>query len=385
MITLWLACAGPGEPRPDPHLSFETGLDSEALDSTPRDSEEPPDSEPPDSEPPDEPCQGLKTYEGSPTLASWDELQDFGETYDRVEGHMRVEHLDGVRILSPLACLREVTGSLTIQDNEALVSLGLDRLETVGTIVVRDHEALETIELPVLRQVEDMGFNDNDVATELLLPELHTIEDDASIHNHLALTRVAMPSLASLGGTLTVRDSGRGIAELDLSSLVEADRLDLQDLPWTDLAQLGALERVDRVGLEDMQQLSSLAGLSAEVGTFSLSQLPALTSLQTLEASVTENLGLYTLGILDLQGISGRLAPEVSLYVYYDHQLGSVEGLEGGSLYRVILRDLPALSSLEGMQLEHVDYLSRVELPALESIGPVEDWASCGCAVSTRP
>lgn len=327
-----LACTEPDEDSDAP----EPPVDSEvALDDSDDSQEEsiPPESLPDDSDP--GPCAEHQRLEGSATIASIEELEDFGARYAEVGGDLSIEGVDYAYNLSPLICLHTIEGTLSLDANPQLASIGLDALESVGGLSITGNEALGTLEFPALTEIGgDFWIADNASATQFVIP-----------------------SLASIGGHLQF------------------------DLPLSDLSPFSALESVDALTLDGLGELGSLAGLTAVVGDLELRGLPLITDLSTFEVTrFTDSLSIHEMPVVTLDGL-GHLSggDDKTVTVGENEKLRSIDGLNGMTeLDTLWIHEMDNLESLNGLTVEQVRDFRLSQLGALEDLGPVAAWDEIG-------
>ena len=296
----------------------------------------------------------LKVYEGSITLSSQEEVDEFISNTTVIDGNLTIGYASGsllsdITDLSPLRNIVRITGDLIIQYNGQLVNLnGLDSLQSIGgNLSVQSHAKLTTLgDFPVLQSIGGYFWVvNNDTLTTLGdFPELQTIGGLFNVRDNSELTDLGdFPALQTIGGLFNVRDN--------------SDLTDLGDFP--DLQTIGGYFRV--LGNSKLTNLGDFPGLQTIGGYFGVSNNSELTDLG--DFLVLQTIGEYF-------RVSGN--SELT-------DLGDFPALQTiGEYFRVSgnseltdLGDFPALQTIGGYfaVLINPDLTTLGDFPDLQSIG----------------
>lgn len=230
----------------------------------------------------------------------------------KVEGHVDFGAVGPMTNLAGFECLEEVGGSLQLLEMHELADISaLAGLERVGGLVISENPLLTDLSL----------FDGISGLRKLSLRDMD------------ALTTLPVPGPDALLASLSIEDCPL-LTDLDALAGVPSG-------PQFEIA------------LHRNNSLASVAGLaSATFTTLGLSDLPALTSIDSLDAAEGAWIWMTSLPLID--------------------DLGPLAGLtELGLLYLV---DLPALASLAPLAgTEHIGNLFLDDLPKLASLAPLAD------------
>ncbi len=192
--------------------------------------------------------QALVPIEGDVLVSTEQAMHALCAQGDAVTGDLVIA--PGVVDLDPLDCVREVGGSIVIEDVPGLTSASLPRLRRVGkdlrvqvdpdllelrlpalestggAVVVQYDPRLEVLEAPVLASTGAfLSIYSNAALQEVSLPTLATVGPvDRSANQVLyvrlnnAATRISMPELTRVSGVLKL-SSNDSVTELDLGRL----------------------------------------------------------------------------------------------------------------------------------------------------------------------
>ena len=168
--------------------------------------------------------------------------------------------------LGELRCLRVVTGDLVLHAERPATTQGLSALEMVGG-ALRVQEAPIEVRLDALRVVGAVYAGSR--VPSVHLPALPALER----FDGFGVASLRMPRLSQVH-RLSLRAGG---ADLDLSALVHAHRIELDSVSTPDLSGLRRLREVDRLEVVTVHAGHSLGGLDAleHVGVLSVDHLQA--------------------------------------------------------------------------------------------------------------
>lgn len=178
-----------------------------------------------------------------------------------------------------------------------------------------DSDVVETLELPALTTVEGRLLISGIGISSLSLPSLESA-GGLVIHRNGVLTNVSLPALTTVGARGLELDGGDAVSGLGSLATIEGDLfLDAASLPtFTSLTTIGGgldLAEVDQAELAKLPALASVGRLilnaNAGTGTITSLELPALTTVETLDLAGTsltgvELCGLTTVGTLRMVG-----------------------------------------------------------------------------------
>ncbi|WP_437399568.1 fibronectin type III domain-containing protein [Flagellimonas lutimaris] len=320
----------------------------------------------------------MEYYEGDITLYTQDDVNTFGEMcYSGVKGSLSIrgyaDNSESPKItdLSPLANLQEVTGFISIANNEALENLsGLEGLKRVGHLYLNSNKKLYSIEaLSGLEEIYgEMTLYSNQDTEGIAInfcPALKSLEGLHNITSVVRLTIMSNDSLENLNGL-------RGLKTISVHATIEGNPL------LTSMAGLNQLESVGhRLKIRQLNSLVSLEGLEMLkiVGQFdievneSLISLSAISNLQSVDEFdiignnlenldginldiVKEDFFLETRVLKNLNGILGTSTTS-NLRIYFSSliSLNGLETLESAKSIEISANSqLTDLSGLEGLR-----------------------------------
>lgn len=277
-----------------------------------------------------------------------------------------------------------VEGDAIVTDAADLAALAGVRA-IAGDLVV-EQTTLDAVELPLLEEVGgDVRVWENDALATLALPSLALVGGDLSLYDDPVLDSLAgLSRLRSVGGTLSLN---RLEALVDLRGLeaLETVGADLYVFHDVSLASLDGLASLRSVGGEiDLWETYALASATFPVlesvgGKLDLFEADALVSLSLPALAV---LGAYELHECDamtgvgefplVETLPGNVVVKWSDAVVSLAGFGalrSANGLVLDELPALPAIDLPALATLELLEVSHNDALADPGLPALGAIG----------------
>ncbi len=253
------------------------------------------------------------------------------------QGDYYIEESADMQLLSRYT---EVTGSLSITDNNIENLSGLECLTSVGGSL----------------QIE----NNASLLNLTGLENLTSIGGDLSIYRNFYLTNLSgLKNLPSVGGSLYIGgdNSLTGLSGLDNLTSIGGDLVIEWNRALTSLVSLENLKTVGGymwIGVND--SLTSLSGLEKTTvgGCVSIGANPALTSLSHLEniTSVAGDLTIRFNALRNLSGLENLKSVTGDLIIEGNYSLESLSGIEnltsvGGSLS---IGDTNALTNLSGIE-----------------------------------
>ncbi len=306
--------------------------------------------------------------------------------------------------LEPMACLRSVSGRLSIETNYAVRSLdGLERLEQVGDLHLAHLPALTEVDalanlhtathgvwleglgaaddltglaglstvsgLVYLRDIADraaLGMTlpdafEGDLSIEgqtlpdlsLLTGSLRTMTGQVQINGAAAASAVDLSQLEQVDGVLSIIAAGAAPLP-DLSSLhTVTGPVSLTGLDMPDMTPLAALERAGHLSIHSCPQLQTLEGLQ---------------SLRDLVSTVPIEIAGFGGGGLSL--VDNPALTDLSA-------LGGLEALTPieGQYSFVFMTELPALTSVAGTKglVREADFVHLGFMPSLTTLSGWED------------
>lgn len=266
--------------------------------------------------------------------------------------------------LTPLSCLCEVRGDLTVSTNLALTSLaGLDLLTTV--------EGATTI-----------SYNER-------LSSLGGLDQLAAVGGWLQITYNALDSLAGLGALASAGDvmvQANGVDSLaGLENLGEIESLAIVDEP--DILGLEGLDRLHTVdvsllfrGLHRFKRPSGTSLIS--VGHIEVYEMPAMVDFGGLEG-LSELASINVIdapALLNFSGFDGLVLLNDHIEVADADRLVSFEGLEALQQAQwFALDDVPALRDLTGLNsLYSLERLTIGSASTFQSVSGAPSLAELG-------
>ena len=308
------------------------------------------------------------TVINNPTLADVTSLSSL-ETVEAdvtITGNPQLTSLDG------LGQLQQVRGLSLSGTFDTLVPL--QALETVsGRFQVHDSPNLELLgPLPSLSSVDRLELSNNDALTSL--------EGLIGSTGFVSVIITGNAQLATLTGL-------EGVQELGFLSISQNPSLEnlngLSNLERL-VSNAGGTGNASLTNNESLADISSLSSLQSVAATLGFSQLPALSSMDGLEAlQVVGTLNIIHLESLNDLSAMGQLADVSNDMTLRDlPQLAELTGLEG--LERVgfdlTLENIPLLTSLSGLSgLEEVGRRFWIRgLQALTSLAALTELRSIG-------
>jgi hypothetical protein len=232
-------------------------------------------------------------YTGTVFLKTQADVDDFGQRgITFIDGNLiigRATGTDSIRSLAPLASLKEVTFSLTL--NATCAVSGLEELENLervdGTLQIGGATAagelkhLETLTLPALKTAGGISL----VSTVTIIAEFPKLERVSKLFSlNCPLFQLRLPSLQSAGSlTLTTASNSNAmLAKISFPALKEAGTVNLSYFAETGRIEFPELKKV--VGDMAFSRLPQLLliyvpQLKEVSGNLNFSYLTALTEL----------------------------------------------------------------------------------------------------------
>jgi len=270
----------------------------------------------------------------------------------RVQGLAQVAAVPGLRSLT-LSRSNGLGDLSALAGHASLQSLSLERSDVTALPELPALTALNLKDCSQLAAISALAAS----------PELESVE----LRNNPSLKDVSalqdLPKLARVGRVEAYRETKvhlDGLGAPDLSPLmgvlqrIQLDHLHLHRGGVRKLPELEGLSGLKGLRLASLPELVSLAGASGPaLVDLQLSELPKLTALDGMGASITE-LYLYRLALRSLAG---------------------VEGLSG--LTRLRMRSLPSLASIAALAATTaLESLELWKVPALSDLSPLAKLAS---------
>ena len=251
-------------------------------------------------------CEAAQVYRGQLDLDRPQQALDL-PPISEVDGNLYI--IGQVAELDRLACLRRVTGSVTIQLNSALTSLrGLEKLDDVGgDFLIRD--------LPALRELSGLSG-------------LRTVRGNLEIAANEELEQIHLPNLAEVSGSFDIHELS-SLDRIELPALFGVSSLRIFATSVATLSGFGKLEELDTFGIGGtrLTNLESLSNLKVVHKDFMVTDTPQLESLGRLGLRdvgrlIIENNGaLLDLGVLPLEHVR-------QLSIVRNHSLRSLPTFE---------------------------------------------------------
>jgi hypothetical protein len=299
-------------------------------------------------------------HNGTVVLETQADVDAFGQRgITLIDGNLtigRVAGMDSITSLAPLAGLKEVAYSLTV--NPTFSGAGLGGLETLehvggtfqagGTTTATGLKHIETLSLPALKTTGAISLL-NTVTFIVELPELTTVNRQLSLN--CPLYQLQLPSLQYAGGTVTVSGSSATIAQISLPALEEAGSIAISSLSNATKIDLPQLKKAGALSCSSMAKLSFIyAPLLEEVtGRITLSSLAGLPEFELPELKQAGEVYISSCAALRMLEFP-KLIRTNSIYLY----MAPVDGLAG----------FPALQSAGSITLYDMKTAVKIEVPA---------------------
>jgi len=131
----------------------------------------------------------------------------------------------------PLRELEEITGDLVVGPTVGIEEFELNRVRTIGGAVrVSKNPSLRGLFLPRLENAGRIFVEDNGALTTIALPRIDTVRGAVIINDNRSLELLAAPELATVGHELVVIDHPK-LAVLELGKLVSAEAVRIERDP----------------------------------------------------------------------------------------------------------------------------------------------------------
>ncbi len=285
---------------------------------------------------------------GDLQLQTQQQINDFQIDYPgctQLSGYLQIDGITSSAItdLSPLSVITSVGGTLTIEDNDLLIStFGLHNLTEIGSIIIWENDALTSVDLTNNNSSfnSHVRINDNNSLSSINIGgSFSTIDGQHIIDNN--------PNLTTISGFNNFTTANDDVTALNLPNI--------SNLNW-----LSSLTTSGPLSVVNCDQLTNLTGLSSlnSAHSFAVNSNDAMTSLSGLTSlnTVDWNLGIVNCpnltNISQLSGVSGGLMGDLS--INDNASLINLSGLNnitsiGDELYiasNASLSNLDALSSV---------------------------------------
>jgi hypothetical protein len=133
--------------------------------------------------------------------------------------------------LGPLRELEEIRGDLVVGPTVGIEELELNRVRTIGGAVrVSKNSSLRGLFLPRLETAGRIFVEDNGALTTIALPRIDTVRGAVIISDNHSLELIAAPELRSVGHELVVIDHPK-LALMQLDKLVSAEAVRIERDP----------------------------------------------------------------------------------------------------------------------------------------------------------
>lgn len=287
------------------------------------------------------------------TITTEADLRDIPRGCFSLEGDLVIER-SALTDLSALSELRDVRGSLRIEDNSALTTLsGLVDVRVSGDLVIDGNARLADLAgLDGTDELTALTLRANDALRDLSgLRSLREITGDALVSDNRALGSLAgLDRVDTIGGDLILEQNDQltsltGLSRLSSVSTIALDR----NAKLGSVGGLSALTTVDRLRITGNTALSSLTGLGVtrvagdlDVENNGLTTLGSLANLQQVDGNLIIASNPSLTGI---DGLSTSLRVNGSLRVTSNPRLTSIFGLYlGASASNLVITGNSSLS-----------------------------------------
>lgn len=258
------------------------------------------------------------------------DLAEFCTTYDRIDGSLSLGETDFTS-LDGLECLTSVTGTVRIERNPGLLSIGaLEGLTEISDyLVIEDNESLDLTETPAALASVGGLYLSRLPATETLgaWASLTTVEQNVELLDLPVLD--GLDGITAVGGDIAIRRSTAttfsALSSVQTAgSLAFADNVALSKLAGlTSLAAVSGIVSLSDPKLEDLSGLNTLS----DVGRLHLlyvatENLDAFSSLRRVGGDLEL---IYNPALRDLQGLGGVERIEGALRVVGNSSLNPSE------------------------------------------------------------
>lgn len=263
------------------------------------------------------PIRNLRAIDGSADFRSVQETGSLSfSNLERVGENVLAVEL-GVRGSVSLPRLKEIGGTLEITNNETLEAFPLPSLERVGqTIWVNQNAALKAVEIDELTAVgRSITITYSPQVQRVSFAKLESTDEEFLLEFLPALVTLEVPSLASVGGVLSLQSLGlesvnqfTALREASTLRLSRFDRAVTIDFPAFELAGDG-ISLADAPALKEVKfpRLTEAGDMSfwGQFGGMSIT-LEALTTMEALTINSTD--GLEEIDIPELTTIRSDLS-----------------------------------------------------------------------------
>jgi hypothetical protein len=300
-------------------------------------------------------------HNGAVVLKTQADVDVFGQRgITFIDGYLIIGNAggtDSITSLKPLATLKEVAYSLTLNATCAITSLeGLDNLEHVGgTLTVgQTYNStllhLETVTLPALKTAGNISIG-NPVTIIVELPQLERVSKRLELTS--PLYQLQLPSLQSAGSLSLNTNASTSLAQISLPALEEVNgnitlggwgsvtKIDLPKLRKAGGLSIGSMMQLALLYVPKLEEVAGAISIpSTSLGALTELSFPSLKQAGTLTVSNTKT---TLLEVPKLETIKAITLSNVSL-----------NGLAS----------FPALKTAETVSLSNDPNWTRVTIPA---------------------
>lgn len=340
----------------------------------------------------------LPTFIGSAVLTSDAEVESFAASYSRVVGSVTISG-SGVTNIAPLYSLLQITGSLTIDQTNAVSAQF--QAKTDGVISITSNALLQAVNLSEVSSASALTVASNLVLRSLDLSALGSISGSLTVTDNPLLKTVLLTSLLTVGGAFSMNN--HAVVVLDLSTITSIGN----DLTISNNAALVTI---------DLSGLVTLSGdLTVENNPELVNLLLPLLATLTGELSINNNPKLLEVNLPSLNSVGGGanfngnsklvkiripIAPSISpIFVDGSPELdemdfsGLVSVVGDFTIYgsaslafpTALVPNLSSLASVSGCLYLQQVVLNYFSLPALTSVGCLQMLGCLGPAASCFP
>ncbi|SDG18110.1 Por secretion system C-terminal sorting domain-containing protein [Dyadobacter soli] len=267
--------------------------------------------------------------------------------------------------LSGLGNLASITGLLDIEDNPALTSLGLSKLESIGDLYVSENPALTDFDLSGLKSIRENFFvASNSALSRFGLNKLESIGISFRVSGNPSLT--SLDSLTALTSVGKIHVSGNS----QLASITALNNIDLSAISALTITSNPALSLCNLPGMcAYLADPGNPRSVSGNTGSCSNA-----TTLATTCTCPSGPYAFYSQSEIDEFGAKyGNCASmnlsRIAIIGDIDNLdgLSNLKGLEGLYLGSTLLTNLDGLSKLQG-SLTYLEIEDNAELTNLNGL-----------------
>ncbi|MEM6930501.1 MAG: hypothetical protein AAF602_26425, partial [Myxococcota bacterium] len=271
--------------------------------------------------------------------------------FTNVTGDVSIEVDFTVPTLDALSCLERVRGGLGINQTGLSSAVLPNLAEVTAGIGIGNNALLTEVSFPALTATELLRVVQNNALLRVQLTSLTEMGDRLELSQNTVLTTLDVPALETLGGDLVVQ-SMLGLSTLDLPVATTVGGI-------LDVSSNGGLLAIDAPRLEQV------GGLEAVFTSLQTLDLPALV---TVDGDVELRfVDLVTVSLPRLETVGGDL--ELTDTETLTSVSAPVRNTVGGTLRffdtpQVGTIGVPQLATLGGLDVQRIDVLTSLSLPA---------------------